>query len=88
MLKLFHADNVVLRKNVVSTFPAKAFFPFAVEQKCVARVDANERVGTVIEIVRSYSKIEVENVDGVHLFYIWIILPFTDVLGNGFRTAK
>ena len=48
---------------------------------------ASEDGLAMVEVVGAFSKVEIENVDGIHLLNLVVQLPNLDMLCNGFRNA-
>ena len=85
LVELVHADDVILREHILRSSHSYLICFFRIHFQVVAGVNAGEHGLAVVEIVVALAKIEIDDVDGINLFHLIILVAYLDMFGDSLR---
>ena len=85
LVELVHADDEILREHILWSHHAQVVTLVGRQPQSVLCVYADKRGLTVVQVVGTLAKTEVQDINAVHFLHLEIVLAASHVLGDGLR---
>ena len=84
IIKFIDTNDIVFRKDVLWNGHPYLIGFFCVYFQLVSCVHTRENGFSVVEIVTTLTKVKIEDIDGVHLLYLVILVTYLNMFRDGF----